>query len=151
MNAARPDTATLLRQGRLQRVPTDRATALARLEVAEQHIATARRLLAEGLDLEIAYVALYDAARKAVTAAMLASGVRAAHRGGAHEAVAIWCAEVLGPGCPPARRFDGLRRRRHRSEYEDLALSGPDVVVDLDDAAGVVAAARRHAERVPGV
>jgi HEPN domain-containing protein len=151
VSAARPDTVALLRQGRLQRVPTDRTTARDRLDVAEQHIATARRLLAEGLDLEIAYVALYDAARKAVTAAMLAGGVRAAHRGGAHEAVAIWCAEVLGPGCPPARRFDRLRRRRHRSEYEDLALSGPDVVVDLDDAAAVVAVARRHVEGAPDV
>lgn len=143
MSASRPDVAGLLRTGRLQRVPADAATAAARLDIAVQHLETARRLLDEDLDLEIAYVALYDAARKAVTAAMLAAGLRAAHRGGAHEAVAIWCAEVLGPDCPAARRFDALRRRRHRSEYEDLLLGRGDVDVDLADARAVVAAAGR--------
>lgn len=54
------------------------------------------------MDLEIAYVALYDAARKAITAAMLASGIRAANRAGAHEAVAIWAAETLGARCAAA-------------------------------------------------
>lgn len=141
MNAARPDVAGLLGTGRLQRVPADAVTARARLALADQHLATARRLLAEQLDLEIAYVALYDAARKAVTAAMLAAGVRAANRGGSHEAIAIWCAETLGPRCAAARRFDALRRRRNRSEYDDLLLSGGDVAVDLDDALDIVEAA----------
>lgn len=147
MSAARPDVAGLLRTGRLQPVPADVETAQARLAVADQHLATAQRLLAEALDLEIAYVALYDAARKAVTAAMLASGVRAANRNGSHEAVAIWCAETLGPACPAARRFDALRRRRHRSEYDDLLLSGIDVSVDLDDALDVVEAAEASVRR----
>jgi hypothetical protein len=141
VNAARPDVADLLRTGRLQRVPADPETARARLRVAAQHLATARGLLADGSDLEIAYVALYDAARKAVTAAMLAVGLRAANRSGAHEAVAAWCVEVLGPRSPASRRFDALRRRRNRSEYDDLALSHADVEVDLGDAAEIVSTA----------
>jgi HEPN domain len=141
--SARPDVAGLRRTGRLQQVPEDRDAARARLTVAEQHLATASRLLAEGMDLEIAYVALYDAARKAITAAMLAAGIRAANRAGAHEAVAIWAAEVLGPGCAAARRFDALRRRRNRSEYDDMVLSGTDVTVDLVVAVDIVAAAGR--------
>jgi hypothetical protein len=141
VSPARPDVAALLRAGRLQQVPADADAAAARLTVAEQHLGTARRLLAEQLDLEMAYVALYDAARKAVTAAMLASGVRAANRAGAHEAVAIWCAENLSPHSPAGRRFDALRRRRNRSEYEDLVLSGTDVAIDLGDAAEILAAA----------
>lgn len=141
MSATRPDVAGLLRTGRLQAVPADPGTARTRIAVADQHLATARRLLAEDLDLEIAYVALYDAARKAVTAAMLAAGLRAANRAGSHEAVAIWCAETLGPRCPAARRFDALRRRRNRSEYDDLLLSGTDVAVDLDDALDILDAA----------
>ncbi|MCY7340941.1 MAG: HEPN domain-containing protein [Pseudonocardia sp.] len=141
MNAARPDVAGLLRAGRLQQVPADPGTARARLTVAEQHLDTAGRLLAEDLDLEIAYVALYDAARKAVTAAMLAAGVRATHRGGAHEAVAIWCAQTLGPRSAAAKKFDALRRRRNRSEYDDLVLSGTDVTIDLADANEIVNAA----------
>jgi hypothetical protein len=138
---ARPDVAALRRTGRLQPVPADTDTARARMQVAAQHLATAGRLLSESLDLEIAYVALYDAARKAVTAVMLAHGVRAANRAGAHEDVSIWAAEVLGPSCPAARRFDALRRRRNRSEYDDLVLSPTDVTIDLADATDVVAAA----------
>lgn len=141
MNAARPDIAGLLRTGRLQAVPADADAARARLQVADQHLATARLLLADGTDLEIAYVALYDAARKAITAAMLATGLRAANRSGAHEAVAIWCAETLGPACPAAGRFDALRRRRNRSEYDDLLLGSADVAADLDDALDIVEAA----------
>lgn len=133
--------AGLLRSGRLRRVSADQDVARARLAVAHQHLTTARRLLAEDLDLEIAYVALYDAARKAVTAAMLADGIRAANRTGAHEAVAIWSAEALGPRCAAARRFDALRRRRNRSEYDDLLVSGTDVGLDLADAVEIVAAA----------
>lgn len=141
MSVPRPDVAALLRAGRLQRVPADAEAAAARLAVARQHLDTARRLLDEQLDLEIAYVALYDAARKAVTAAMLAAGVRATNRSGAHEAVAIWSAENLGVRSPAGRRFDALRRRRNRSEYDDLVLSGTDVSVDLADAADIVRAA----------
>lgn len=141
MNVARPDVSTLLRTGRVQLVPADARAASARLAVARQHLDTAHRLLAEQLDLEIAYVALYDAARKAVTAAMLVAGLRAANRSGAHEAVAIWCAEILGPGCAAARRFDALHRRRNRSEYEHMVMSGTDVAVDLADAAEIVEAA----------
>lgn len=150
MTRTRPDVATLLRLGRLQQVPTDPMTARARLAVADQHLATARRLLTEELDLEIAYVALYDAARKAVTAAMLVAGLRAANRGGSHEAVAIWCTEVLGPTCPAAAHFDAVRRRRNRSEYDDLVLGGDDVAVDLDDAFAIVEAAITFVEREGG-
>ncbi len=138
---ARPDVAALLRAHRLESVPADAETAASRIAVARQHLDTAGRLLEEGLDLEIAYTALYDAARKAVTAAMLAAGLRAANRTGAHEAVAVWCAEILGPRTAAARRFDALRRRRNRSEYDDLVLGRTDVEADLADAADILAAA----------
>ena len=138
---ARPDVAALLRAHRLESVPADAETAASRITVARQHLETAGRLLEEGLDLEIAYTALYDAARKAVTAAMLAAGLRAANRTGAHEAVAVWCAETLGPRTAAARRFDALRRRRNRSEYDDLVLGRADVEADLADAADILAAA----------
>lgn len=138
---ARPDVAALLRTRRLEQVPADTGTAAARIAVAHQHLDTAGRLLAEGLDLEIAYTALYDAARKAVTSAMLAAGLRAANRTGAHEAVAVWCTETLGRRAAAARRFDALRRRRNRSEYDDLVLGRADVEADLADATAIVAAA----------
>lgn len=110
--------------------------------MAEQHLKTAELLLDNGSDLEMAYVALYDAARKSVTAAMLAAGLRAAARAGAHEAVAVWCAEFLGGREKAARRFDGMRRRRNKAEYTDVVLGVADVRMDLADAADIVTAAR---------
>lgn len=67
---------------------------------------------------------------------------RAANRAGAHEAVSIWAAEALGPSCPAACRFDALRRRRNRSECDDMVLGPTDVTLDHSDATDVVAAAR---------
>jgi hypothetical protein len=60
----------LLGSGRLERVAPDRSAASLRITKAEQHLATAQMLL--GHDNEMAYSALYDAARKAATAHMLA-------------------------------------------------------------------------------
>ena len=64
----------LLRSGRLEVVPADRATALVRLARAEQHLETATALV--GHDNEVAYGSLYVAVRKAVTALRLANGFR---------------------------------------------------------------------------
>jgi len=55
----------LLISGRLGRIAPDRNAALVRIAKAEQHLATAQMLL--GHDNEVAYTALYDAARKALT------------------------------------------------------------------------------------
>ncbi len=64
--------ADLLASGRLERIAPDRAAGLVRIAKAEQHLATSQMLL--GHDNEMAYAALYDAARKAATAHMLARG-----------------------------------------------------------------------------
>jgi hypothetical protein len=80
-----PTVADLLTAGRLEPVPADFATALARLARAEQHLATAAALA--GRDNDVAYTSLYDAARKAVTAHLLANGLRVPARPGAHEVV----------------------------------------------------------------
>ena len=76
--------ADLLAAGRLERIAPDLSAALVRIAKAEQHLATAQMLL--GRDNEMAYAALYDAARKAATAHMLARGIRAStSKPGAHE------------------------------------------------------------------
>lgn len=130
----------LLRSGRLQAVPADRATALVRLARAEQHLETAAALV--GHDNEVAYGSLYDAARKAVTALLLANGLRVPAKPGAHEAVGIYAMNVLTDPSGSVGQFQRLRRQRNRSEYDDIIVGKQDVEIDLKYARGIVAAVR---------
>lgn len=130
--------ADLIRIGRLERVPADRPTALSRLERAEHHLATAAALV--GQDNEVAYGSLYDAARKAVTAHMLANGLRAPARPGAHEAVGIYALDRVPDPTGSVSEFQQLRRRRNKSEYDDIYFGRLDVEVDLQHARNIVAA-----------
>ena len=68
-------------------MPSDAATARASLAEARRHLASAK--LIPGADPNGAYVLLYDAARKANAAHMLASGLRVAARPRAQEAVVL--------------------------------------------------------------
>jgi len=88
-----PAVAALINAGHLERVHPDRAIALERLPKAETHLKTAATLVA--LDNDMAYTALYDAARKAIAAHMLANGLRAPAKTGAHEAVGIYAEEAI--------------------------------------------------------
>lgn len=66
--------AALLTARRIEHVPADRANALVRLTRAEEKLGVAHKIAA--IDVEVAYVTAYDAARIAVTARMLAAGYR---------------------------------------------------------------------------
>lgn len=117
----------LISEGRLERVPADRDAALARLEEAERHLASAGRVFRD--DAIGSYVLLYDAARKAIDAHMLANGLRATNRPGAHEATARYAEAVFARTShrDAVSRFDRMRRTRNRSEYGGSHL-GPKVV-----------------------
>lgn len=136
--APTPTVADLLSSGRLEAVPPDDRTAVQRLKRAEQHLKTAAALL--GQDNDVAYGSLYDAARKAVTAHMLAHGLRAPGRAGAHEAVGIYAAERITNATASATEFQRIRRWRNKSEYEDLSFGAQDVAADLQHATNIVAA-----------
>lgn len=108
----------LLASGRLERVAPDRSSALLRIAKAEQHLATAQMLL--GKDNEVAYTALYDAARKAASAHMLAGGIRAStSKPGAHEAVGIYLAESVPDPTGSVEKFQRMRTKRNATEYRD--------------------------------
>jgi hypothetical protein len=131
----------LLDSGRLERLTPDRRAASLRIAKAEQHLVTAQMLL--GHDNEVAYAALYDAARKAATAHMLARGIRAStSRPGAHEAVGIYVAEIVPDPTGSVGKFQRLRSKRNATEYRDLVVGEQEIVADLVHATNIVAAVR---------
>jgi HEPN domain-containing protein len=97
-------------------VQTDRPMAEKWISDARRHLQAAQAI--ETIDPSGVYVLAYDAARKAVAAALLMTGHRVRGRPGSHQALAQY-AEVLGreTGEPAFKQFDRLRRERNRSEY----------------------------------
>lgn len=132
----------LISQGRLERVSADRQVALARLAEAERHLVSATRLMDD--DLIGAYVLLYDAARKAIDAHMLANGLRAVNRVGAHEAVARYAEAVFARSRhrDAVARFDRMRRTRNRAEYGAWHVGSTVVVADLAHAHEILEAVK---------
>lgn len=131
----------LLVSGRLERIAPDLRAASIRIAKAEQHLATAQMLL--GQDNEVAYTALYDAARKAATAHMLARGMRAStSKPGAHEAVGIYLVEMVTDHIGSVGKFHRIRSKRNGTEYRDLVVGDQEIANDLIHATNIVAAVR---------
>ena len=128
----------LVAAGRLERVPADAASARARLTRAEEKLAAAVKIAA--IDVEIAYVTAYDATRIAVTAHMLSFGFRVRGIAGAHEAVGSYATAMIAS--PSAHEFQRMRRRRNKSEYDDVIIGRADLAADLQHAQAIIAAVR---------
>jgi len=78
--------------------------------------------------------------RIAVTAHMLSVGYRVPGIAGAHEAVGIYAeATISSPGTTEYQR---IRRRRNKSEYDDITIGKADLTTDLAHAAAVIQAVR---------
>lgn len=134
-----PSLRVLLAEGRLERVPPDREAADSMLEEARLHLLSVEAI--KDLDSTGAYSLLYDAARKAVAAHMLASGYRSApNRPGAHAAVVAYAAAALKDGrlADIVRGFDRMRRTRHRVEYESAIVGSRQIAADLERARAIV-------------
>src|SRR5207249_4896224 len=136
----------LLRRGHLEQVVADPAEARHLLARARTHLSTAAGTAAD--DPEIAYDALYAAARKALTSLLVEQGLRPTRDGG-HEAV-IQAAEAqlappMGDVLRPYRR---LRRRRGQGDYlgAELAIHPDDVDADLPAATAIVDLAEKLLE-----
>ena len=130
--------AKLLTAARLEQVPADRSSAELRLARAEEKLEAARKIAA--IDTEIAYVTAYDAMRIAVTAHMLAAGYRVPGIAGAHEAVGIYAEATISS--PSTAEYQRIRRRRNKSEYDDITIGKADLATDLAHAAAVIQAVR---------
>lgn len=115
----------LVASGRIIPVEADPETAMAQLERARRHLGAAERELT--LDPDGAYTLLYDAARKAVAAHMLASGWRVrSGRPGGHETTALYAEATLTSSehADAVRELDRMRRTRNRVEYGQWADFG---------------------------
>jgi hypothetical protein len=132
--------AQLLKEGRLEQVPADIKAAWSRVDEAKTHLKSSAALATT--DASLAYLALYDAARKAVSAHMQANGYRATNRTGAHQAVALYAEATIATGKVKSHvdAFDRMRRVRNRSEYGSQIIGEQMLATDLDHAREIVAA-----------
>lgn len=122
----------------MERVSADRDSAASMLEEAQLHLISAEQIM--GSDPTGAYSLLYDAARKSVSANMLAEGYRASNRQGAHATVvsnAAAASKSQGFGQLVAH-FDRMRRTRHRAEYESAIIGSQQLENDLVKARQIV-------------
>ena len=146
----RPSVADLLREGRLEEISADRDEARDLLSNAVTHLKSAERLLDD--DPAGAYQLLYDAARKATAADMLAHGYRAkSDRPGAHAAVVLYAEDALGGTADPEAlaNFDRMRRSRNRTEYGPAAVGRAQAEADLEHARAIVQSVSARLECPP--
>jgi len=132
--------ADLVRAGRIEKVASDLAAAWSRVDEAKAHLVSSAALAKT--DPALAYVALYDAARKAVSAHMQAHGYRATNRTGAHQAVGLYAEASLASAAALAhiQAFDRMRQIRNRSEYNQQPITERLLATDLGHAKVIVAA-----------
>jgi HEPN domain-containing protein len=132
----------LLRQGLIESADPDDATATKWLDDAERHLEAANRIA--DLDPSGAYVLAYDAARKSVAAALLATGHRVRSRPGAHQALAQDADHLAAQtGETALERFDRLRRNRNRSEYGSRSFGQAEVSEAIDTAQAIRSACQK--------
>jgi len=139
----RPVIESMLERKHLERVTASPEDAEHLLSRARRHLETAADLADD--DPEIAYDALYAAARKALTAILQQQGLRPTRAGG-HEAVIEAAeAQLIPPLAEVLRPFRYLRRTRGSGDYLAAAgaLSPEDVRSSLPDAIAIVAAASK--------
>ena len=152
MRPRRSTIATLLAEGRLERIRPDSGAARDLLDHATAHVASARAIARA--DPTGAYQLAYDAARKAVAADMLVAGYRAkADRPGAHAAAVAYAEEALATEADAAAlaALDQIRRTRNRAEYSGLAVGTAQIHADVAVAEEIVRAVReRHAPHATG-
>jgi uncharacterized protein (UPF0332 family) len=128
----------LIDAGELEQVEPSAEVADRLVRDAEQHVASARAILASS-DLTGAYQLAYDALRKSAAALLAAQGLRATSRGG-HIAVQDTAIEQFGQTIGVFRAFGRLRRNRNRFEYPGDSASEP-TTDDVDDAISVASEA----------
>lgn len=132
----------LVDAGELEQVEPSVEVAQRLVRDAEQHVASARAIVATS-DFTGAYQLAYDALRKSAAALLAVQGLRATSRGG-HIAVQDTAIEQFGQTVGAFKAFGRLRRNRNRFEYPGDSASEP-TNDDVDDAISVAAEAANRA------
>ena len=117
----RADVERMISAGEIQRVPASRDHADLLIGQAHQALASADDIADR--DPRLAYCAVYDAARLALTAILENQGLRPTIRGG-H--VAVYEAVRAQLGRPELRPFNEMRRMRNLIEYPATGVALPD-------------------------
>lgn len=130
----------LVRRNRIEPVAVDPDAAEVELEQARKHLESAE-LLVES-DPVMAYAALYDAARKSITAHMRARGYRVKGLASYHAKTFEYAAEALAERLSPEEleRLDDMRSTRNDSEYRSRHVGAAEVRFDLATARAAVLA-----------
>lgn len=134
------EVAQLLRQGVVRQVTADPATAQDEISIARRHITSATSLVES--DPTLAFVALYDAMRKAISAHMRANGFRVTAGKGQHVKTGRYASAALDDLGVDASlaEFDNLRDLRSQSEYDALWVTPVDVQSAIVHATAIVEA-----------
>ena len=129
----------MISEGLIEGVKPDRVAAFAELGMAKAHLVSAEQVLEA--DPTLAYTALYDAARKAISAEMRHRGVRAIGQTGLHMKTFTYARRMFaGLGIDEALgSLERMRRNRHGSEYSVSVITASQVRRDLPHARAVVA------------
>lgn len=125
----------LLGKRHLEQVSANIEHAEKLLEHAHRHVASAESL--RDTDLELAFSAAYDAARKALTAVLAVQGLRPTSAGGHLAVYYASLAQFEPPMGTKIKRFDWMRRVRNDTEYPQL----DSIDLDVDDVNEATAAA----------
>ena len=137
---AEADVRKLLAEKKLREVAPDPETAQVEIEVARRHIASAETIM--NADSTLAFTALYDAIRRAISAHMRARGYRVGRGPGAHQKTGEYAQAALDHIDISAHldEFDALRDLRNQSEYEALSVEIGEVREALEHASVIVEA-----------
>jgi hypothetical protein len=129
----------MISEGLIEGVKPDRVAALAELEMAKAHLVSAEQVLET--DPALAYTALYDAARKSISAEMRHRGVRAIGQTGLHVKTFTYARRMfVGLGIDDALgSLERMRKNRHGSEYSVSVITASQVRRDLPRARAIVA------------
>ena len=133
----------LLDLGHLERITVDERFVETQLQDAEDNVASVKLLTRS--NPRLAYVALYDAARYAIEAALAKQGLRPTSKGGHTVAIDALTAQ-LGQAGACLRPLDRIRKRRIDAEYpypDTPLIVISDVTDDLPKVEVVVSTMRQ--------
>lgn len=129
----------LVARGRIEAVLPDNAAARTELEQAQANVASAEGDLAE-TNPGLAYTAIYDATRLAISAHMRANGYRVTGGAGVHVKFGEYATAALAGReiATHLARFNRMRQTRNRLEYGAIRVGVAAVRADLEHARAIV-------------